>query len=159
MAACGSSARALRPRPATSSRVTVGCRPIRPLTIRSRDRVYFPGPGGTIDYISNPDTATGVVTPVQVAFYGTSNYTANESAYNASIYINTPLTVDTLGNVYFGFEETGSNPSGITDGGIARISSDGRGHLRVGLSRPWIPTGKPQQTTATGPRPWARRRP
>jgi len=89
------------------------------------DRVYFPGPGGTIDYISNPDTATGVVTPVQVAFYGTSNYTANESAYNASIYINTPLTVDTLGNVYFGYEVTGSNPSGITKGGIARISASG----------------------------------
>jgi len=89
------------------------------------NRAYFPGPGGTIDYISNPDTSRGVVTPVQEAFYGTSNYTANESAYNSSIYINTPLTVDTLGNVYFGYEVTGSNPSGITEGGIARISASG----------------------------------
>ncbi len=89
------------------------------------DRVYFPGPGGTIDYISNPDTATGVVTPVQKAFYGISNYTNNPSAYNASIYINTPLTVDSQGNIYFGYAITGSNPSNITEGGIAQISASG----------------------------------
>ena len=41
--------------------------------------------------------------------------------------------MDTQGNVYFGFEETGSNPSGITDGGIARISAVGRRHVRDGL--------------------------
>ena len=45
------------------------------------DRVYFPGPGGTIDYISNPDTASGVLTPTQEAFYGTSSYKANPSSY------------------------------------------------------------------------------
>ncbi len=89
------------------------------------DRVYFPGPGGTIDYISNPDTASGVVTPVQEAFYGISNYTNNPSAYNASIYVNTPLTVDAQGNVYFGYAVTGSNPSNITKGGIGSISSSG----------------------------------
>lgn len=89
------------------------------------DRVYFPGPGGTIEYISNPDTATGVVTPVQEAFYGISNYTTNPSGYNASIYINTPLTVDAQGNIYFGYAITGSNPSNIKEGGIARISSTG----------------------------------
>src|SRR5579884_2643980 len=89
------------------------------------DRVYFPGPGGTIDYISNPDTDTGVVTPVQEAFYGISNYTNNPSAYNASIYVNTPVTVDAQGNIYFGYAVTGSNPSNITEGGIARISAAG----------------------------------
>jgi hypothetical protein len=89
------------------------------------DRVYFPGPGGTIDYISHPDIATGVVTPVQEAFYGTSNYIKNPSAYDASIYINTPLTVDAQGNIYFGYAVTGSNPSNITEGGIARISASG----------------------------------
>ena len=35
--------------------------------------------------------------------------------------------MDTQGNVYFGFTETGTNPSGITDGGIARISTTGVG--------------------------------
>jgi hypothetical protein len=89
------------------------------------NRVYFPGPGGTIDYISNPDTATGVVTPVQEAFYGISNYTKNPVGYDASIYINTPLTVDAQGNIYFGYAITGINPSHITEGGIARISASG----------------------------------
>jgi len=98
------------------------------------NRTYFPGPGGTIDYISNPDTARGVVTPVQEAFYGTSNYMANESAYNSSIYINTPLTVDSAGNVYFGFSETGSNPSNLNDGGIARISPTGVGIYELGYA-------------------------
>ncbi len=88
------------------------------------NRVYFPGPGGTIDYVANPDQA-GTPTVVQEAFYGLSNYTANESEYNNSIYINTGLTVDSAGNVYFGFTETGTNPSGITDGGVVKISPSG----------------------------------
>ncbi len=93
------------------------------------DRVYFPGPGGTIDCISNPDTATGVVTPTQEAFYGTSSYNANQSAYNQSIYINTPVTVDSQGNIFFGYvvNPSNSNPSVITEGGIARLSASGTG--------------------------------
>ncbi len=93
------------------------------------DRVYFPGPGGTIDYISNPDTATGVVTPTQEAFYGTSSYNANPSSYNQSIFINTPVTVDSQGDVFFGYvvNSSNSNPSAITEGGIARISASGTG--------------------------------
>jgi hypothetical protein len=99
------------------------------------NRVYFPGPGGTIEYISNPDNpASATPTPVQEAFYGTSNYTANPSAYDASVFINTPLTVDSAGNVYFGFTETGSNPSGINDGGIARISPTGVGTYVLAFS-------------------------
>jgi hypothetical protein len=93
------------------------------------DRVYFPGPGGTIDYISNPDTTTGVVTPTQEAFYGTSSYNADQSSYNQSIYINTPVTVDSQGDIFFGYvvNPGNSNPSGITEGGIARISASGTG--------------------------------
>ncbi len=93
------------------------------------DRVYFPGPGGTIDSISNPDTATGVVTPTQEAFYGTSSYNADQSAYNQSIYVNTPVTVDSQGDILFGYVVNPSNlnPSGITEGGIARISASGTG--------------------------------
>jgi hypothetical protein len=95
------------------------------------DRVYFPGPGGTIDYVSNPDTATGVVIPVQEAFYGLAKFTSNRSAYDASIYVNTPLTVDSQGNVYFGFAVTGTNPSTITKGGIVKITA---GDVATGVS-------------------------
>lgn len=98
--------------------------PLQPVYDPVTNRVYFPGPGGTLDYISNPDTA-GTPTVVQEAFYGNSNYVADESAYNSSLFINTGLTVDSSGNVYFGFTETGTNPSGISDGGIVRISPTG----------------------------------
>ncbi len=102
--------------------------PYQPVYDPVNDRVYFPGPGGTLDYISHPDSpGSSTPTVVQEAFYGTSSYTANKSAYNSSIFINTGLTVDTAGNVYFGFTETGSNPSGINDGGIARITPSGVG--------------------------------
>ena len=102
--------------------------PYQPVYDPVTNRVYFPGPGGTLYYISNPDNpGSSTPTPGQVAFYGTSNYTANESAYNSSIYIDTPLTLDSSGNVFFGFAETGSNPSGISDGGIGRVSAAGVG--------------------------------
>ncbi len=102
--------------------------PYQPVYDPVTDRVYFPGPGGTLDYIAHPDSpGSSTPTVVQEAFYGTSNYTANTTAYNTSIYVNTGLTVDSAGNVYFGFAETGTNPSGINDGGIARITPAGVG--------------------------------
>jgi Bacterial Ig-like domain (group 3) len=92
------------------------------------DRVYFAGNGGTIYYVSHPDNpGSSSPTPVQLAFYGISNYNSNPGAYNSSIYIDTPLTVDSSGNVFFGFTDTGTNPSGISQGGIARIGADGSG--------------------------------
>jgi subtilisin-like proprotein convertase family protein len=92
------------------------------------DRVYFAGNGGTLYYINHPDNpGSSNPIPTQVAFYGIANYTTNPSAYNASIFIDSPLTVDNSGNVFFGFTETGSNPLGISQGGIARIGADGSG--------------------------------
>ncbi len=102
--------------------------PYQPVYDPVTDRVYFAGPGGTLYYISHPDNpGSSTPTPVQVAFYGTASYTAHASAYNGSIYIDTPLTLDNEGDVFFGFEETGSNPSGISDGGIGRVSASGAG--------------------------------
>ena len=71
-----------------------------------------------------PDMNTGA--SGQIAFYGLSNYQANPQAYNASVIINTPLVSDLAGNIYFGFQVTGSNPLGLTSG-IARISASGQG--------------------------------
>jgi hypothetical protein len=100
--------------------------PVQPVYDPVTNRVYFPGPGGTLDYINNPDNpGSSTPTVYQEAFYGLANYTANESAYNSSIYTNTGLMVDPSGNVYFGFTETGTNPSGINDGGFVRISPSG----------------------------------
>jgi Bacterial Ig-like domain (group 3) len=107
--------------------------PYQPAYDPVTDRVYFAGNGGTLYYISNPDNpGSSTPTPMQVAFYGISNYAANPSAYNASIYINTPLTVDTAGNVFFGFSDVGSNPSGISDGGVARVTTTGAGAYVLG---------------------------
>ena len=60
----------------------------------------------------------------QIAFYGLSNYQANPSAYNAGVIINTPLTSDSAGNIYFGFLVIGHTPLNLTSG-VARISPSG----------------------------------
>jgi hypothetical protein len=87
-------------------------------------RYYFPGNGGTVDYTDDPDGAGGVAG--QFAFFGLANYVANPSAYNNTVFISTPLTSDAAGNIYFGFQVTGSNPLGLTSG-LARIAPDGTG--------------------------------
>jgi hypothetical protein len=86
------------------------------------NRLFFAGAGGTLYYMDNVDSPAATA-PVQVAFYGLTNYQANPSAYNAAVYIDTPLTSDSLGNIYFGYQVTGSTPLGLQSG-IARIHID-----------------------------------
>ena len=92
--------------------------------LTSQSRLYFPGAGGTIYFRDDADATVG--TSGQIAFYGLANYQANPQAYNAGVIINTPLTTDPSGNIYFGFQVTGSPPLGLTSG-IARISANGQG--------------------------------
>jgi len=87
-------------------------------------RVYFPESGGRVDYRDNPDSGAGPTG--QLAFYGLSNYQQNPSAYDANVLINTPITADAAGNIYFGFLVTGATPLPLS-GGIARIGADGQG--------------------------------
>ncbi|HEY2012511.1 MAG TPA: hypothetical protein VGH38_03370, partial [Bryobacteraceae bacterium] len=54
-------------------------------------RLYYPGAGGTVYSIDNPDS-TSHTAPVQRAFYGLANYTANPSGFNSTVFINTPIT-------------------------------------------------------------------
>jgi Calx-beta domain len=99
--------------------------PFQPVLSTFNNRVYFAGAGGTIYYRTNPDSATGTVT--QLAFYGNlGDYTNNQAVYNANVFVDTPLTVDNSGNVYFGFRVTGANPANLVSG-IARIAADGTG--------------------------------
>jgi hypothetical protein len=87
------------------------------------NRLYFAGAGGTVYYINSPD-ATGASTSGQLAFYGIGNY--SHAAYDSTVFIDTPLTVDRAGNLYFGFVVTGPNPLNLQSG-IARIDPNGNG--------------------------------
>jgi hypothetical protein len=86
-------------------------------------RLYFPATGGTILFRENPDSATG--TEGRIAFYGLSNYAANPAGFTSTVYINTPLTADEAGDIYFGFVVSGASPLAGLTSGIARIGSDG----------------------------------
>jgi len=104
--------------------------------LTSAPRLYFPGAGGTVYYRDSPDSATG--TQGQLAFYGLSQYTKNlrsSAAFNQSVLINTPITSDSAGNIYFGFQVVRNfiewplfDQNGVQlSSGIARISSTGVG--------------------------------
>jgi hypothetical protein len=85
-------------------------------------RVLVAASGGRVLERSDADAATGAWRTL--VFYGTAAYDAAPGTYDAAVYINTPLTNDSQGNVFFGFRTTGANPAGLT-GGIARLGADG----------------------------------
>jgi hypothetical protein len=92
--------------------------------ITPRNRLYFPGAGGTLYYRDNPDAAGS--TTGQIAFYGIANYNADKATYDANVRINTPITVDRYGDIFFGFQVLGATPLGLQSG-IARISYNDAG--------------------------------
>lgn len=100
------------------------------LLLTEQGRLYAPGAGGKLMVRNDGDAATGTFAP-QV-FYGTAQYNANPAAFDASVFINTPLTADAQGNIFFGFQVTGANPAGLVSG-IARVSPNGTG-IWVGVA-------------------------
>jgi len=96
--------------------------------ITDSGRLYFPGEGGTVFFRNNLDAA-GNVTPTRLAFYGLSNYNANSTAARNNVFINTPITPDHNGNVYYGVQVTNTVTLGsqtLTSGGyIVRTDSSG----------------------------------
>ncbi len=92
-------------------------------------RLYYAGAGGTILHIDNPDSNSPGA-PVREVFYTSlGNYNANAVAYNNTIFVNTPLTADAAGNIYFGFRVQGTAPAPLStnQSGIARIDPNGNG--------------------------------
>lgn len=94
-------------------------------TLTPGNRLYFAGAGGTVYFIDNPD-APGATVTGQLAFFGLDNYLADPGDYNSGVFINTPITADAAGDIYFGFQVTGPTPLGLQSG-IARIGADGSG--------------------------------
>ena len=98
-------------------------------------RMYFAGAGGTIWHIDNVDSNTPGA-PVREVFYTSlATYNANAAAYNSTIFVNTPITADSAGNIYFGFRVQGTAPAPLntSQSGFARIDSNGNGiHVLAG---------------------------
>jgi hypothetical protein len=82
------------------------------------------GGGGKLLMRADANAASGAFA-TQV-FYGAATYNADPATFNATVFINTPLTADAQGNLFFGFQVTGANPAGLVSG-IARVAPDGTG--------------------------------
>jgi hypothetical protein len=87
-------------------------------------KLFIPDSAGRVLVRETPDLATGKVT--HLIFYGQKNYVANPTVYQQNVRINTPLTADASGNLYFGFIVLGPTPINLI-GGLARIAADGTG--------------------------------
>lgn len=98
-------------------------------------KLWIPGAGGSVYLRTHVDRAA-YARIRQVVFYGTDAFDADPDSYRSHVYINTPITADKHGNIFFGFQVTGPTPLNLQSG-IARIS-----HIRRGR---WVAA-----TTAAG---------
>jgi hypothetical protein len=90
----------------------------------SGSRLLVPDIAGRVLVRQNPDDATGTVN--RLYFYGAKNYEKDPTVYEQNVQIDTPLTTDANGNLYFGFLVLGPTPLNLQSG-IARIAPNGIG--------------------------------
>ena len=95
------------------------------VALSGTNQLFAPAAGGKLLFKSDAESASA---PLQsFVFYGAAAYNAAPATFNATIFINTPLTIDAAGNVFFGFIATGANPAGLSSG-VARLGADGSGN-------------------------------
>jgi hypothetical protein len=90
----------------------------------SGNQLFVPDIAGRVIVRQNPDAVKGTVT--RLYFYGVKNFNKAASVYKQNVQINTPLTTDATGNLYFGFIVLGSTPLNLQSG-IARVAANGTG--------------------------------
>jgi hypothetical protein len=90
----------------------------------NKGNVILPAAGGTVLVRTDADDLNGTVQ--RLAFYGIDNFKDQRQLFTDTVKINTPITADQNGNLYFGFMVLGSN-SVVLQSGLARIGSDGKG--------------------------------
>jgi hypothetical protein len=88
------------------------------------NRLYAAGAGGKVYVRDDADAANA--TSRTLTFYDSAVYAAHQAEMDAAVTINTPLTADNSGNIYFGFIAGAGNPAGLASG-FARIAADGTG--------------------------------
>lgn len=96
--------------------------------VLAKQRLYYAGAGGTLLYLENPDSRLiWSRRPTRVAFFGLDAFERDKSGFTSTVFVNTPLTADRLGNVFFGFRVQGAAPSPLNtiQSGFARIAPDG----------------------------------
>ncbi len=98
--------------------------PSFPAQITVQNRAYIAAAGGTV--LMRPSTASPNAKAKRQAFYGLAMFNAHAKALTETVMIDTPITSDSHGNIYFGFVVEGANPAKLQSG-IARIGSDGAG--------------------------------
>jgi outer membrane protein assembly factor BamB len=90
----------------------------------SGDRLFIPDSGGRVIVRNSPNLTTGAVS--ELFFYGQNNFQADPTVYKQNVQINTPLTINSHGNLFFGFLAVGPTTIGLQSG-IARIAANGTG--------------------------------
>ena len=93
------------------------------LTLTAGNRIYAPGAGGKVYFRDDADSASS--TTQTAVFYGSSTYNTSKSTLDTSVFINTPITADLKGNIFFGFVALTGNAAGLISG-FARIGADGK---------------------------------
>lgn len=88
------------------------------------NRLFIPDIAGRVLVRQSPDAAKGAVS--RLYFYGLKNFNHNPAAYKQNVQIDTPLSADANGNLFFGFLVLGSTPLNLQSG-LARISASGVG--------------------------------
>ena len=71
------------------------------------NELFVPGAGGTILVRSSADRPAATVK--RICFFGLGNYDAAAATYNNGVFISTPITVDSKGDLFFGFRVTDKN--------------------------------------------------
>jgi hypothetical protein len=90
----------------------------------SGNQLFIPDIAGRVLARPNPDQAGQIVT--RLYFYGLKNFQKDPAAYKQNVQIDTPLSADASGNLYFGFLALGATPLNLQSG-IARIAANGTG--------------------------------
>lgn len=90
----------------------------------SGSTLYVPDIAGRVIARPNPDETKQKVS--KLYFYGLKNFNKAKLTYEQNVQIDTPLTTDPGGNLFFGFLALGSTPLNLQSG-LARVGADGTG--------------------------------